>query len=444
LDNMSIDTWKSISLRKCGKWLSGGTPSKDRADFWNGDIPWISAKSMYTVRITDSDDRITTKGANTSTKVVPARAILILVRGSILHQRIPIGITAREVAFNQDVKALITSKEILPEFMLYWLLANESHLLEMVELTGIGAGKLSTDLLYKVEVRLPPLPEQRAIARILGSLDDKIELNRRMNMTLEEMARAIFKSWFVDFDPVHAKAEGRAPVGMDAETAALFPDEFDDSELGEVPKGWKVVSVSHVAKIIKGRSYKSPELAPSSTALVTLKSIERGGGYRPDGLKSFTGEYKPDQVVKPGEMVVACTDVTQAAEVIGRPAIVRNNPNFDTLVGSLDLAIVRPKVSYIGIPFIYLLFLGDDFQNHIYGHTNGTTVLHLDKNGISSYEFVCPPAPILQCFHDISSSIFQKIETNELQSRTLAALRDALLPKLISGKIRVNDAEKAI
>lgn len=296
------------------------------------------------------------------------------------------------------------------------------------------------------ELWWPPIDEseQRAIARILGSLDDKIELNRCMNQTLEEMVRAIFKSWFVDFDPVHAKADGRAPVGMDAETAALFPDGFEDSELGDVPRGWKVISVSHVAKIVKGRSYKSSELAPSSTALVTLKSIERGGGYRSDGLKSFTGEYKPDQVVKPGEMVVACTDVTQAAEVIGKPAIVRNDPNFDTLVGSLDLAIVRPKVSYIGIPFIYLLFLGEDFQNHIYGHTNGTTVLHLDKNGIPSYEFVCPPATILQCFHDISSPIFQKIEINERQSRTLSALRDTLLPKLISGEIRVKDAKKLV
>jgi type I restriction enzyme S subunit len=96
-----------------------------------------------------------------------------------------------------------------------------------------------------------------------------------MNQTLEEMARAIFKSWFVDFDPVHAKADGRAPVGMDAETAALFPDGFEDSELGDVPRGWKVISVSHVAKIVKGRSYKSSELAPSSTALVTLNDRKR-------------------------------------------------------------------------------------------------------------------------------------------------------------------------
>lgn len=250
-----------------------------------------------------------------------------------------------------------------------------------------------------------------------------------MNETLEAMARAIFKSWFVDFNPI----PGLGPH-----------KEWQDSPLGKIPKGWRVKSIEDVVETIKGRSYKSSELMPSSTALVTLKSIARGGGYRPDGLKPFTGDYKPEQVLKAGELVIACTDVTQAAEVIGKPAIVRFNPSFETLVASLDLLIVRPIMKYISIPFLYLLFRTDDFQAHIYAHTNGTTVLHLDKKGVPSFKFVCPPDEILQKFSEVSVQLFNKIENNEIESNQLASIRDALLPKLLSGEIRVKDVESFV
>src|SRR5207253_1678655 len=128
--------------------------------------------------------------------------------------------------------------------------------------------------------------------------------------------------------------EGRDP-GLPKPLADLFPYSFEDSELGEIPNGWKITPVGELVETVKGRSYKSEELIESDTALVTLKSFARGGGYRPDGLKSFAGTYKPEQVVKPGELVIACTDVTQAAEVIGRPAIVRGTAGYRTLVASL-------------------------------------------------------------------------------------------------------------
>jgi len=326
-------------------------------------------------------------------------------------------------------------------YLYYWMASQDfvDFATQGSEGTKMPRAKWEHVCRYK-QTRLP-LNEQRAIAHILGTLDDKIELNRKMNETLDAIARAIFKSWFIDFDPVRAKAEGRDP-GLPKEIADLFPDSFEDSELGKIPKGWRVKSIGDVVETIKGRSYKSSELMPSSTGLVTLKSIARGGGYRPDGLKPFVGDYKPEQVLKAGELVIACTDVTQAAEVIGKPAIVRFDPRFETLVASLDLLIVRPISKYISIPFLYLLFRTDDFQAHIYAHTNGTTVLHLDKKGVSFFKFVCPPDEILQKFSEFSAQLFNKIKNNEIQSRTLASIRDALLPKLISGEIRVKDAER--
>jgi type I restriction enzyme S subunit len=202
--------------------------------------------------------------------------------------------------------------------------------------------------------------------------------------------------------------------------------------------------MSEFVEVIKGRSYKSSELEDSVTALVTLKSILRGGGYRPDGLKPFTGTYKPNQRLEPGELVVSFTDVTQAAEVIGKPAIVRSDDRFESLVASLDLGIVRSLEPSISIPFLYCLFMTGDFQNHAYGHCTGTTVLHLSKEAIPGYPAIYPKEPIAKAFTDFAVPVFRAIDENDLESRTLANLRDTLLPKLLSGELRVPEAEKQV
>ena len=181
------------------------------------------------------------------------------------------------------------------------------------------------------DIDWPNNVERLAIASVLDALDDKIENNRRINETLEEMARAIFKSWFVDFDPVHAKAAGNPPAHMDVETAALFPSTFGDDGL---PVGWTWRKLGDCVSLTKGRSYRSAELQDSDTALVSLKSFLRGGGYRPDGLKAYNGAYKDEQTLVSGDLIVALTDVTQAADVIGKPAIVRSNSEFKTLVAA--------------------------------------------------------------------------------------------------------------
>jgi type I restriction enzyme S subunit len=309
---------------------------------------------------------------------------------------------------------------------------------------GSANPTLNRNHVHPIETRWPSeMSEQRAIAHILGALDDKIELNRRMSETLEAMARALFKSWFVDFDPVRAKAEGRDP-GLPKPLADLFPARLVDSELGEIPEGWRSVALGSLIEMVKGRSYKSEELIESDTALVTLKSFARGGGYRPDGLKGFAGEYKPEQIVTPGELVVACTDVTQAAEVIGRPAIVRGTRRYQTLVASLDTLIVRPRQSGVTRAFLYFLGGTEAFVAHTYAHTTGTTVLHLAKDGVSSFKFAGPSPEIIHRFDAFAARALTRLQALEEESDTLAALRDTLLPKLISGELRVRDAEKLV
>lgn len=308
---------------------------------------------------------------------------------------------------------------------------------------GATMPNLNTGILSAVPINLPPLSLQTDIAAILGTLDDRIALLQESNDTLETIAKSLFKSWFVDFGPVREKMEGLQPKGIDPETAALFPAAFEESEIGLIPKGWNLTSVGDVAEVVKGRSYSSKDLVDShQTALVTLKSFERGGGFRLDGFKPYSGAYKEAQVVKPGDLIVAYTDVTQAAELIGKPAIVIGVDEYSTLVASLDVGIIRPRDKTIGRQFLYGLFCTDAFQAHTFSHTSGTTVLHLAKRAVETYKFSLASTPIIQAYTKIADDLFSKIQVNVDQIRTLTQLRDSLLPRLVSGQLPVIEAKE--
>ena len=325
-------------------------------------------------------------------------------------------------------------EKVVSKKFLYWALkASDTHRLR----TGSAQAQIVIGSLEKLDISIPiDRSQQDEIARVLDTLNNRITLLRETNTTLEAIAQALFKSWFVDFDPVHAKMQGHAPEGMDEATAALFPDSFEEAELGAVPKGWSISSVADVAEIIKGKSYSSKDLvAQNTTALVTLKSFERGGGFRMDGFKPYSGAFKPTQVVTPGDLIVAYTDVTQAAELIGKPAIVVGIEEHDTLVASLDVGIVRPDFSKCSRQFLYGLFKTDSFQSHTLAHTSGTTVLHLSKDGVGSYQFVLPPVGLINVFEEVATALAERRQINSDQVRTLMSLRDTLLPRLISGRL---------
>ena len=165
--------------------------------------------------------------------------------------------------------------------------------------SGSAIPSTSRDDFYALPVTIPPLPEQRAIAHILGTLDDKIKLNRRMNRTLEEMARAIFQDWFVDFGPVRAKLEGREPY-LPPEMWNLFPDRLMDSELGEIPQGWEVISLSDCIDVARGLSYKGSGLASAGIPMHNLNSVYEGGGYKEDGIKYYSRGFQDRHVTHPG------------------------------------------------------------------------------------------------------------------------------------------------
>jgi len=334
--------------------------------------------------------------------------------------------SGEQFCLGQRLFALRAKPEMLASrFLYYRLISPETQQELLARASGSTVQGIRQSELRRVPLSIPPLPTQRRIAEILGRLDDKIEVNRRINRTLEAIAQALYRHWFVDFGP--------------------FRDgEFVESELGAIPQGWEVRQLSEVATVVSGRSYKSEELKGSSVALVTLKSFERGGGYKRDGLKAYTGIFKPEQVIQPGEVVIACTDLTQQAEVIGKPALVQPDDNYSTLVASLDCLIVRSALAELTSAYLYLLFMTPDFQAYSGAHANGSTVLHLNKAAIPQYRFICPPTEVLKRFGSLVTRLFRQVAVRERENVKLVGIRDYLLPKLLTGEVAVEAAAEMI
>ncbi|MCG7657535.1 restriction endonuclease subunit S [Wielerella bovis] len=453
--------WGVFSLQEvCSCITSGGTPSRKNEDFYkNGSVCWVKTKELENYYIYDTEEKITSDAIkNSSAKILPQNTILLAMYGATVGE---LGILSKDMACNQACCALIVNSDQFDYRYVFYLL--KLHKKEIQSLaTGAAQQNLSATVIRDFTFGFPILEKQKNIANILECLDKKIQLNTQTNQTLEAIAQAIFKSWFVDFDPVRAKAQaisdgktsdeanlsamavisGKAVEDLSQteyqqlwEIADAFPSELvENAEFGEAPKGWEILSVGDVATITKGKSYKSSELEPSSTALVTLKSFNRGGGYRLDGLKEYSGTYKAEQEVFAGDLIVAYTDVTQAADVIGKPAMVMSDSRYEHLVISLDVGVVRPKNEKFKY-FLYCLAMTDLFQNHTKSFCTGTTVLHLAKEAVPSFEFIKPNDNLIDLFDNLVSSMFIKINGHIEENKNLEKTRDLLLPKLLSGEL---------
>ena len=427
-----VGKWRDTTLGDLVDFVSGGTPSKGNAAYWNGAIPWVSAKDMKRFLLDDAEDHITESGLSNGTRLAPTRAVLLLTRGMTLLNDIPICVAQRPMAFNQDVKALRPKGQITDSFIPYLLLGNKSRLLNLVDLAGHGTGRLNTDELKSLDVRLPPENEQRAIAHILGTLDDKIELNRRMNETLEAMARALFQSWFVDFDPVRAKMEGRwcqgeSLPGPPAHLYDLFPDSFEESELGEIPRGWGVKSIYDIADVVYGAPFSSSQfnLDRNGRPLIRIRDLpgERPQIWTPEiHLKAY--------MVRPGDIVVGMDGEFRAYLWGGDEAWL--NQRVCVFVPKKECSAAFVRNSIIGP-------LADIEETE-----TATTVIHLGKSDIDRFTAVVPSAAVLAAFNHICQPWYDRVVATKRESRTITYVRDGLLPRLISGDIRLNEVQHLV
>jgi type I restriction enzyme S subunit len=272
------------------------------------------------------------------------------------------------------------------------------------------------------------LAEQRAIAHILGALDDKIELNRRISETLEAMARALFKSWFVDFDPVRAKMQG-GDAGLPKPLADLFPARFVDSELGEIPEGWEVKSLDQTARFVNGLALQN--YPPTDDRYLPVIKIAQLRSGRTDGADRASADVDPEYIVADGDTLFSWSGSLECVLWAGGP-------------GALNQHLFR--VSALEYPR-WLCYFGvhqhlDDFRQIAAG--KATTMGHIQRHHLSDAKIAVPSKPMPNEIDQCLSPLFESLWKREVESRTVAAVRDALLPKLISGELRVQDAEKFV
>jgi type I restriction enzyme S subunit len=297
-----------------------------------------------------------------------------------------------------------------------------------------GRQRVMADSLRLFELALPPIETQRHIAHVLGTLDDKIELNRQMNETLEAIARAIFKSWFVDFAPVRAKLEGRKPTGTDSETAALFPSAFQDSALGQIPKGWKVVPLPEAIEVNPRRVLKKGTIAP----YLHMQNLPTQGHSPYDWThRAFSSGTKFIN----GDTLLA--RITPCLEN-GKTGFVDFLADDEVGWGSTEYIILRPKPP-LPVEFGYYLARSNDLRVFAIRNMTGTSGRQrVPASCFDYYQISVPTTPIAQRFSEIVQPLMKKIRANIEQSHTLTQIRDTLLPKLLSGEIRVGRTDETL
>jgi type I restriction enzyme S subunit len=297
---------------------------------------------------------------------------------------------------------------------------------------------------------IPPLDLQVQISNVLSSFSDKIELNRKINVTLESMALAIFKSWFIDFDPVHRNAASRSNERINATSEtrtafcrtsdidSLFPDSFAESEIGLVPKGWSVETLGSHATITRGLSYKGSGLADAGKPMFNLNSVLEGGGYKKSGIKYYTGDYFDKHEVLPGDLIVANTEQGFDRLLIGYAAVV---PEYFTDGGiySHHVYRVRPNSnSPLTARYLERWINSPLPHDWITGFSNGTTVNMLPVDGLTNAQVLVPPSPIIHAFTDLANSISVQQQSNDRASMHYSQVRDLLLQQLMSGSLAID------
>jgi type I restriction enzyme S subunit len=416
--------WQTLPIGEIGKVVTGKTPSTAIDHYYGGEYPFYTPSDMDGRKRLESTKRsLSTEGIDSIRgSIIEAGAVMVSCIGSDMGK---VAIAANKGATNQQINTILVSQGFDPEYI-YYELSTRKDELQMLATGGSAQPILNKGHFCQIEICVPPLPEQKAVAHILGTLDDKIELNRKTNETLEAMAKALFKSWFVDFDPVRAKAEGR-PTGLPAEISDLFPDSFEDSELGEIPSGWRVDSIYAVASVIYGAPFSS-SLFNGDGDGIPVARIRDLPGETP-GV--FTTEvHSKGTLILPGDVVVGMDGEFRAylwggEECWMNQRVCKFIPSEKSRTCFLRESILKPLMD-------------------VERSETATTVIHLGKGDIDGFRLVVPSPDVLGIFSSATTPLYEEVVAKKQQTRVLANIRDALLPKLISGEIRIPDAEKML
>lgn len=379
--------------------IGGGTPKTTEESYWNGSIPWLSVKDFCGDKkyVYNTEKSITVEGLNnSSTKLLHKDNIIISARGTVGE----LAMIPYDMAFNQSCFGLIPKGNNDPHFV-YYLLKDKVRSLKS-QTQGSVFDTITKATFDRIECADYSEEDQRRIASILSSLDRKIELNNKINADLEEMAQAIFKNWFVDFEP--------------------FKDgKFVDSELGMIPEGWKVGSPYEYVKVLYGAPYKSAKFNDNGEGLPLIRIRD---------LKDCNPQFYTPEIL-PQTEYVNMGDIVAGMDAEFVPHIWKGN------TGLLNQRVCKLMPQQTSISNLFVLYLMKPELEFVQSYKTGTTVSHLGKADIDKFVVVLPPLEVVEECSKILDSILQRIKNISTESRILSLLRDTLLPRLMSGELEV-------
>lgn len=400
--------WKEVTLSEIGTIVGGATPSTKNTSFYDGNIPWLTPKDLSV----NSNKYILRGERNITEAGFKSCSCKMLPKGSVLFSsRAPIGyvaITANDMCTNQGFKSVIPNEETDSEFLYYLLKYNKDNIASHG--SGTTFAEVSGKTMKEIEVMVPKeTDDQRRMASILSSLDRKIELNNKINADLEEMAQAIFKNWFVDFEP--------------------FKDgKFVDSELGMIPEGWKVGSLGDMGTIVCG---KTPSKANSNYYGGDIPFIKipdmHGKVFVESSEDRLTEQGSLSQIKKlipPYSLMVSCIATVGLVSINTKPS--HTNQQINTIIPHNKSALF----------YLYQYIKNNEELLKNMGR-GGTTTLNVNTKSFCNIRLFIPSDIALLQFHQIVEGLFKKIELNMQESRTLSLLRDTLLPRLMSGELEI-------
>ncbi len=412
---MSNSGWEVYKLGDCVRFVSGGTPSKRNPEYWNGEIPWVSAKDMKVSRLYDAKDHLTEVGVSNGTRLVTPGTVLILVRGMTLAKEFPVVMAMRQIAFNQDLKALQCSNHINSAFLFYWLQAKSYEILGLADEAAHGTKRLQMDRLQNFSIDLPPLPTQRKIALVLSAYDDLIENNARRIQILEEMAQRIYREWFVHFRfPGYEKVE------------------MVESELGPIPEKWEIKSLQEVCTRITDGSHRSPKTTNDGFPMASVKDMHPWGFHIPQCRKIARQDY--EELVR-NDCKPLKGDVLVAKDGSYLKHIFVVDEDFELVILS-SIALLRPNGRIL--PHLLSLYLLDpNVKSRMAGYVSGVAIPRIVLKDFRKFPVIAPPLDIQKHFLDLTSPIIRDCQLLMKKNDNLRQTRDLLLPKLISGEVDV-------
>ena len=413
-----MEEWKEYKYTDLCTLIGGGTPKTSEPSYWGGDIPWLSVKDFGNDEkyVYSTEKTITEAGLNnSSTKLLRRDDIIISARGTIGA----IAMLASEMAFNQSCFG-IRSNDIVEQHYLYYLTKTKISELQKNS-HGSVFDTITRDTFAKIDCVIPSKKIQRQIASILSSLDDKIEANRKINENLEQEAQALFKSWFVDFEP-------------------FKNGEFVESELGMIPKGWRVEKIGNlpinVTDYVANGSFASlkenVKLYQTPEYAYFIRNTDLKSGNYEVYVDKHSYEFLSKSTLYGGEVIISNVGDVGSVHLcpyLDKPMTLGNN-----------IIMLKPDKQYYSF-FLYILFkwaYGNDLIMSIKG---GSAQPKFNKTDFKSLKIIVPNDVVLEKYHSIISSLFNKIRVLDDESRRLAELRDTLLPKLMSGELKVNEIE---